>query len=184
MGRLQPQMHHPELPVRRLKPFVLCLDLVMRRLEPLVLGSELFTLAAESVEFLAEDIGAILGRGRVLLEAGRPGAGKIGDDEGLITLLAADLLSATGLSNAQRSSAVGTGYNDPVDLVKLQREGRRRAGFAIILVRSLQSYKDLVALLTTDLLAEINPPDPQLGRAMRAVGEEMALGIAHGITLV
>jgi hypothetical protein len=52
------------------------------------------------------------------------------------------------------------------------------------MVLSLDSYKDLVALLATDLLAEISPPDPQLGRAMRAVGEEMALGIAHGGTLV
>jgi hypothetical protein len=38
-------------------------------------------------------------------------------------------------------------------------------------------------LLAADLLAQINPPDPQSGRAMWAVGEEMCLGIVHGITL-
>jgi hypothetical protein len=184
MGCLQPHMRRLKLPVRRLKPFVLRPDLVVRRLKPLVLGCDLLTLSAESLELLAEDIGAILDRGRVLRDAGGPGAGKIGDDEGHITLFAANLLSATGPPNAQRGRAVGTGHNDPLGLVNGQRQGRRRVGYATTLVRSVHSYKDLVALLATDLLAEISPPDPQLSRAMRAVGEKMALGIAHGITLV
>jgi hypothetical protein len=183
MGCLQPHMDFPEFPVRRLKPFVRRPDLVKCRLEPLVLGRDLLTLAAKSVEFLAADIGTILGRGRVLVEAGGPGAGKIGDDEEHITLFAADVPSTTGPPNAQRGSAVRTGHNDPLGLVNGHRQGRLRAEFATSLVRSLHSYKDLVALLATDLLAEISPTDPQLGRAKRAVGQEMALGIAHGITL-
>jgi hypothetical protein len=100
MGCLQPHMRRLKLPVRRLKPFVLRPDLVVRRLKPLVLGSDLLTLTAEALELLAEDIGAILDRGRVLLEAGGPWAGKIGDDEGHITLFAANLPSATGPPNA------------------------------------------------------------------------------------
>jgi hypothetical protein len=170
--------------VRRLKPLVLSPDPVVRRLEPLVLGRDLLTLAAESLQFLAEDIGPSLGRGRVVLEAGGPEAGKIGNDEGHITLYAADLPSATGPPNAQRGSAVRTRHNDSLGRVNGQRWVRRRAGHATTLVRPLQSDKDLVALLATDLLAKINPPDPQFGRTMQAVGEEMALGIAHGITLV
>jgi hypothetical protein len=113
-------MRRLELPVRRLKPLVLRPDLVVRRLKPLVLGSDLLTLSAESFELLAEDIGAILGRGWVLLVAGGPGAGKIGDDEGHITLFAADLPSATGPPNAQRGSAVRTGHNYPLRLVNGQ----------------------------------------------------------------
>ena len=184
MGCMQPHMRHLKLPVRRLKPFVLRPDLVVRRLEPLVLGRDLLTLTAESLELLAEDIGATAGRGPVLLEAGGPGAGKIGDGEGHIALFAANLPSEKGPPNAQRGSAVRTGHNDPLGLVNGQRQGRRRAGYATNLVRSLQSHKDLVASLATDLLAEISPPDPQPGRAMRAVREEMALAIAHGIALV
>jgi hypothetical protein len=127
MGCLQPYMDYPELPVRRLKRFVLRPDLVMCRLEPLVLGRNLLTLATESVEFLAVDIGTILGRDRVLVEAGGPGAGKVGDDEEHITLFAADVPSATGPPNAQRGSAVRTGHNDPLGLVNGQRQGRLRA---------------------------------------------------------
>jgi hypothetical protein len=183
MGCLQKHMRHLELPVRRLKSFVLRPDLVVRRLESLVLGRDLLKLTAESLELLAEDIGAIVGRSPVLLEAGGPGAGKIGDDEGYIALFAADLLSETGPPNAQRGVAVGTGHTDPLGLVHGQGQGRRRAGYATTLLRSLRSHEDLVAVLATDLLAEISPPDPQPGRALRAVGEEMALGIAHGITL-
>jgi hypothetical protein len=100
----------------------------------------------------------MLDRGRILLEAG-----KIGDDEGHITLFAADLPPATGPPNAQRGSAVRTGHEDPLGLVNTQRQGRCRAGYATTLVRSFHSDKDLVALLATNLLAEISPPDPQLG---------------------
>jgi hypothetical protein len=184
MGCVKSHMHRLKLPVRRLKSFVLGPDLVVRRLKPLVLGRDLLTLTAESLELLAEDIGAILHRGRELLEAGGLGAGKIGDDEGHITLAAANLPSATGPPNAQRGSTVRTGHNDPLGLVNGQRQRRRRGGYATALVRSVHGYKDLVAVVAADLLAEISPPDPQLGRAMRAVGEKMALSIGHGITLV
>ncbi len=101
MGCLQPHMRPLELPVRRKKPFVLRQNLVVHRLEPLVLGGDLLALTAQSLELLAEDIGTNAGRAPVLLEAGGPGAGKIGDDEGHFALFAADLTSETGSPNAR-----------------------------------------------------------------------------------
>jgi hypothetical protein len=184
LGCLQPHMRRLELPVRRFKPFVLRPDLVVHRLEPLILGRDLLTLTADSLEFLADNIGAIVGRGPVSLKAGGPWARRIGDDKGHSTLFAADVPSNPDRPNAQYSSAVWTGHNDPLIGVHGPRQGRRRAGYATINVPSLQSHEDLVALLASDLQAEISAPNPQRGRAMRAVGEEMALDIAHGITLV
>jgi hypothetical protein len=144
-----------ELPVRRLKSFLLPPHLVVGRLEPLVLGRELLTLNAEPLKLLAEDIGALVGRDPVWLEAGGPGAGTIGDDEGPIALRAADLPSETGRPNAQGGAASRTGHSNPLGLVHGEQPGRRCDGYATTGIRSFRSHEDLVALLATDLLAEV-----------------------------
>ncbi len=164
------------------------LELAVGREEPLVSGLEApilpgdtFQLALEPIELFAEGIAAVADRGRADRRLDGWGTGRVRDEEGLIASLAADLVSKISPPDAQRGAAIRAGHEDPLDLGG--GRGRRLAGPATAPIHPFLGHEDLIALLALDLLADISPPDLQVGRAVGAVGEEMGLSIDHGITL-
>ena len=68
------------------------LDFLIRLLEPPVLGGDLIQVAAEPLDLLAEGFAPVVGRCLMVLEAGDGSTGRVGDEERLIAMLAADLL--------------------------------------------------------------------------------------------
>ncbi len=165
-------------------------ELIVRGLEPQVLPGDPIELAAEPVELLAVGFAAVVGRGVCRQRAGERGGGRVRDEEGLVALLAADLpgrytpagRSASdrqiGQATMIRSAGGGAGAG-----AGAAGHARCSAGTLPPPAWPLLGHEDLVAMLAADLLAEISPPDPQPGRTMRAMGDEMGLGVDHGITL-
>jgi hypothetical protein len=139
----------------------------IRRDEPLVLG----------VRRLGERLRN--GRGRIRLRL-RRGC----DGERVSAMFALDRLADVLAPDAQALVAVRAGHDDPI----LLGPGLdRRAGLAFVGgwrgrcgSWGLLHLERLIALLATDRLAEVNPPDLQLSRTVGTDGDEMRLGIAHG----
>jgi hypothetical protein len=147
---------------------------------PVLLGDSI-ELAPELIVFRAQCIAGVVDGGPAVRRLrGRDHRG-VRDQEFFIALLAADLPADKGRPDAQRGQAVRTVHDDPLRLGR--GRGRRLACRGAFRFLVLCGHEDLVAFLAADLLADIDSPDPQLGRAMRAMGEEVGLGVDHGITL-
>src|SRR5262249_32993852 len=121
------------------------------------------------------------GRGRIRLRL-RRGC----DDERMSATLALHGLADVLAPDAQAVVAARAGHDDPI---LLGPRLDRRAGLALVGggrgrcgCWGLLRLEWLVTMLATDRLAEVNPPDLQLSRTVGANGDEMRLGVAHGIS--
>src|SRR5262249_14704373 len=119
------------------------------------------------------------GRGRLRLSL-RRGC----DDELMVATLAADRLADVLAPDAQALLTAWAAHDDPI----LPGPGLDRStGPALVRLRWLRCdrrrlvrLERLIALLATDRLADVNPPDFQLSRTVGANGDEMRLDVAHG----
>src|SRR5262249_36887033 len=157
--------------------------------QALVLGLELFPGGVEPQ--IRRDEPLVLG-GRRLRERLRNGRGRIRlrlrrgcDGERMSATLALDRLADVLAPDAQAVVAARAGHDDPILLgpgmdrragLAFAGGGRGRCGRW-----GLLRLECLSAMLAADRRAEVTPPDLQLARTVGANGDEMRLGVAHGI---
>jgi hypothetical protein len=99
------------------------------------------------------------------------------DEEGLPAPHADDVLAEVATSNLQRGLTARAAHDDPIP--RERRGGGVLDGSRGARPVPLLAQERPLALLAEDRLAEVNPPNSQTGRTVRAIGDEMRLSIIH-----